>query len=60
MKLLEDWRDKILKVKVIQGEHKGKVGVVTGMFWGANMALIKTDDGEEISVRPIEITTIGD
>ena len=46
------------KVKVIHGEHKGKVGVVTGMFWGANRALIKMNDGEEIAVRPIEITTI--
>lgn len=46
------------KVKVTHGEHKGKVGVVTGMFWGANTALIKTDDGEEIVVKPIEITTM--
>lgn len=48
------------KVKVIHGEHEGKVGVVTGMFWGINTALIMTDDGEEISVKPIEITTISD
>ena len=48
------------KVKVIHGEHKGKVGVVIGMFWGANTALIKTVDGEEIAVKPIEITTISD
>lgn len=46
------------KVKVIHGEHKDKVGVVTGMFWGANVALIKTDNGEEIAVKPIAITTI--
>ena len=46
------------KVKVLHGEHKGKVGVVTGMFWGANTALIKTDDGEEIAVRPNDIITI--
>lgn len=48
------------KVKVIHGEHKGKIGVVTGMFWGANTALVKTEDGEEISVRPNEIITITD
>lgn len=48
------------KVKVIHGEHKGKVGIVTGMFWGANTTLIKTDDGEEIAVRPVEITTMTD
>lgn len=48
------------KVKIIHGEHKGKVGVVTGMFWGADTALIKTDDGEEIAVKPNEITTITD
>lgn len=46
------------KVEVIYGEHKGKIGVVTGMFWGANTALIKTDDGEEIAVKPNEIITI--
>ena len=46
------------KVKVIYGEYKGKIGIVTGMFWGANIALIKTDDGEEITVRPIDIITI--
>lgn len=48
------------KVKIIHGEHKGKVGIVTGMFWGSNTALIKTDDGEEIAVRPIEITKMND
>ena len=46
------------KVKVIYGQHKGKVGVVTGVFWGANTALVKTDDGEEIAVRPNDIITI--
>lgn len=48
------------KVEVIYGEHKGKIGVITGMFWGANTTLIKTDDGEEIVVRPNEITTMND
>lgn len=48
------------KVKVIHGEHKGKVGIVTGMFWGANTALIQMDNGKEIAVKPIEITTISD
>lgn len=48
------------KVKIIHGEHKGKVGVVTGVFWGANTAVIKTDDGEEIVVKPIEVATIDD
>lgn len=48
------------KVKVIHGKHKGKIGVVTGMFWGANIALIKTDDEEEIAVKSIEIATITD
>ena len=48
------------KVKVIHGGHKGKLGVVIGMFWGLNEALIQTDDGEEIAVKPIEITTITD
>lgn len=44
-----------LKVKIVHGEHKGKTGVLTGMFWGANVALVKIDNGEEISVKPIEI-----
>lgn len=48
------------KVKVIYGQHKGKVGVVTGVFWGANTALIKTDNGEEIAVKPINIITLTD
>lgn len=46
------------KVEVIYGEHKDKIGVVTGMFWGTNTALIKTDDGEEITVRPNDIIAI--
>lgn len=43
------------KVRVINGEHTGKVGVVTSMFWGCNIALITTDDGEDIAVAPSEI-----
>lgn len=44
-----------IRAKVIHGEHKGKIGIVTGIFWAANTAIIKTDSGEEISVKPIEI-----
>lgn len=47
-----------IRVKITHGKNKDKVGILTGMFWGANVALIRTDDGEEISVKPIEITTI--
>ena len=47
--------DDIIRAKVIHGEHKGKIGIVTGIFWAANTAIIKTDGGEEISVKPIEI-----
>ena len=46
------------KVKVIQGDHKGKVGIVTGILWASNITLIKTDDGEDISVKPIDVITI--
>ena len=46
------------KVEVIYGEHKGKIGVVIGIFWGANTALVKTEDGEEIAVRLNNIITI--
>lgn len=49
--------DKI-RVKVIHGDHKDKVGTLTGMFWAANVAQIQLDDGEEITVKLIEITTI--
>lgn len=44
------------KVKIIHGEHNGKVGVVTGVFWGANTVLVKTDNG----VKPINIITLTD
>lgn len=47
-----------IKVKVICGKNKDKIGILTGVFWGANVATIKTDNGDEISVKPIEITTI--
>ena len=50
-----DVMDDIIRAKVIHGEHKGKIGIVTGIFWAANTAIIKTDGGEEISVKPIEI-----
>lgn len=50
--------DNKTRVKVIYGQHKGKVGIITGMFWAANAAIIMTESGEEISVKPIEITTI--
>ena len=36
------------KVEVIYGEHKGKIGVVAGMFWGANTALVKTDEEKKL------------
>lgn len=47
-----------IRVKVIHGEHKGKEGILGGMFWAANVALINMFDGEEIAVKSIEITTI--
>lgn len=50
--------DDEIRVKVIHGKHKDKIGTLIGIFWGANIANIKTDNGEEISVKPIEITTI--
>ena len=46
--------DNIIRAKVIHGEHKGKIGIVTGIFWATNTEIIKTDGGEEIYV-PIEI-----
>ena len=49
--------DKI-RVKVIHGDYKGKIGTLAGMFWAANVAQIQLDDGKEIVVKPIEITTI--
>ena len=50
-----DIMDDRIRAKVIHGEHKGKIGIVTGIFWAANIAIIKTDSDEEISVKPIEI-----
>lgn len=50
--------DDEIRVKVIHGKHKDKIGTLIGIFWGANVANIKTDNGEEISVKPIDITTI--
>lgn len=39
--------DKI-RVKVIHGDHKDKLGTLIGMLWVANVAQVKLDDGEEI------------
>ena len=47
-----------MRVKVIHGEHKDKVGTLTGIFWAANTAQIQLDDGDKITVKLSEITTI--
>lgn len=46
------------KVEIIHGEHKGITGVLAGMLWGSNIAIIRTDTGEEISVSPAYIKKI--
>ena len=51
-------KDDKIKVKIIHGQHKGIIGTVTGVFWGANVALIKTENDEEIAVNLSEIETI--
>ena len=43
-------------IEVTQGEYTGKTGYPIGMFRGANVALVKTNDGEEIAVEPMAIS----
>lgn len=50
-------KDDKTKVKVIHGQYKGRVGILTGVFWAANVALIKTENDEEIAVNLSEIET---
>lgn len=51
-------KDDKMKVKIIHGQHKGIVGTLTGVFWGANTVLIKTKNDEEIAVNLSEIETL--
>ena len=43
------------KVVIRSGENKGKVGIVTGMFWLSGMCTVKLDDGIEYAVKISEI-----
>lgn len=43
------------KVKIISGEHKGKIGEVKNNFWASGICIIKLEDGEEVDVRHNEI-----
>jgi hypothetical protein len=47
-----------VNVKIISGEHKGKVGELSGVLHGCGIALVKTPGGEEIAVRINEVTNI--
>lgn len=44
-----------MKVKIICGENKNKTGTVKSILWGANLAIIELDGGEELAVNPMNI-----
>ena len=37
----------MIKIKVLNGEHKGKIGIVTGTFWASNVVTVRLEDGNE-------------
>ena len=39
-----------VEVKIVAGIHKGKRGILTGMFWGAGVAAVSVC-GEEVYVE---------
>lgn len=45
-----------VEVKIVAGIHKGRRGILTGMFWGAGVAAVSVC-GEEVYVRIDEVTT---
>lgn len=47
-----------INVKIINGEHKGKVGELSGVLHGSGIALVKTPGGEELAVKTKEVTNI--
>lgn len=51
-------KDDKMKVKVTHGQHKGIVGILTGVFWVDNVALIKTENDKEITVNLSEIEAL--
>lgn len=48
----------LAKVMVIDGEYKGDIGTLTGMFWSSNIAIVVTDDGRELAVNPRDIVKV--
>lgn len=46
------------KVEIAHGEHKGTTGVLVGMLWASNIALIRIDTGEELSINPAYMSII--
>lgn len=47
-----------MRATIIKGENKGKSGEIIGMFFGAGICIIKTDDDNEYAVKPDEIQKI--
>lgn len=43
-----------VEVKIVAGIHKGKRGILTGMFWGAGVAAVSVC-GEEVYVGIDEV-----
>lgn len=47
------------KVKIINGDYKGKTGYITAMLWASGIALISID-GKEIAFKFTEFKTVYD
>ena len=43
------------KVLVLHGEHKGKIGILTGMYWGVGMCTVQFDDETEYGFKMKDI-----
>ena len=47
-----------IKVNIISGVHKGKVGELTGVLHASGIALVKTAENEELAVGIKEILNV--
>ena len=46
------------KVEIVHGEYKGIVGTLVGVLWAANVALVETCEGKEITVKLNDVKSI--
>lgn len=50
-----------MRVKIVEGEYKGKTGEIVGTLWGAGLTIIKLDGtNDEVALTPYDFIPIKD